>query len=287
MSFHITKRHGPLGAEIGGVDLAASLDRAVLKKIFDAWLEFSVIVFRGQRLSDDELAAFSARFGRLERAPIAEKHSAGLGHLPSNPMVTVVSNVVENGMPIGALGDGELVWHSDMTYIDTPPPASILYGVEVPAVGADTWFNNMYLAYDSLPAPLQARISTLQCNHDAAHTSAGTLRRGFSDPKDVTDVPGARHPMVITHPLTGRKALYLGRRNWAWIVGLPIPESEALLDEVWRYATRPEIAFAHKWQRGDVVMWDNRCVMHRRDAFDPRARRILHRTQLLDFAVPA
>jgi taurine dioxygenase len=285
MSFHITTTHGPLGAEIGGVDLAQPLSRDVLHQIYNAWLQYSVIVFRGQTLSDDALASFSALFGRLERAPIAEKHSKGLGHLPTNPMVSVVSNVLENGVPIGALGDGELVWHSDMTYIDTPPPASILYGVEVPKTGADTWFNSMYLAYESLPAALQQRIADLQCNHDAAHTSAGTLRRGFSDVKDVTEVPGARHPMVLQHPQTARKALYLGRRDWAWVVGLPIPESEALLDEVWRYATRPEIAFAHKWQRGDVVMWDNRCVMHRRDSFDSSARRILHRTQLLDFAI--
>lgn len=284
MSLQILKTHGPLGAEIGGVDLSQPLGQAAAREIVAAWLEHAVLVIRGQKLTDEALVAFSQRFGRLERAPIVEKASKGLSHVPQIPEVTVVSNVLEGGVPIGALGDGELVWHSDMTYIDTPPPASILYGIEVPKGGGDTWFCNMYLAYDRLPEALKQRIATLQCNHDAAHTSAGTLRKGFEDAKDVTQVPGARHPLVLIHPQTGRKALYLGRRNWAWIVGLPIPESEALLDELWHYATRPEIAFAHKWQPGDVVMWDNRCVMHRRDAFDPAARRILHRTQLLDFA---
>lgn len=284
MSLNIVRKHGPLGAEIGGVDLSRPLDAALAREIVQAWLEYSVLVVRGQNLSDEAFVAFSQRFGRLERAPIVEKASKGLSHVPTMPEVTVVSNVLDGGVPIGALGDGELVWHSDMTYIDTPPPASILYGIEVPKSGGDTWFNNMYLAYESLPDALKQRIATLNCNHDAAHTSAGTLRKGFDDAKDVTQVPGARHPLVITHPQTGRKALYLGRRNWAWVVGLPIPESEALLDELWQYATRPEIAFAHKWQPGDLVMWDNRCVMHRRDAFDPAARRILHRTQLLDFA---
>ncbi|MEO7403040.1 MAG: TauD/TfdA family dioxygenase [Burkholderiales bacterium] len=285
MTFLITKTHGPLGAEIGGVDLSQPLDHVTQKQIYEAWLAHSVIVFRGQRLTDEALAAFSARFGRLERAPIVEKHSQGRSNLPTIPEVAVISNVLENGVPIGALGDGELVWHSDMTYIETPPPASILYGVEVPRVGADTWFNSMYRAYESMPPALRKRIETLFCNHDAAHTSAGTLRRGFEDVKDVTQVPGAKHSMVLTHPQTGRKALYLGRRDWAWIVGLSIAESEALLDEVWQYAKQPDIAFAHKWQVGDVVMWDNRCVMHRRDAFDPTARRVLHRTQLIDFTV--
>lgn len=283
MAFHILKTHGPLGAEIGGLDLSRPLDRADLGKIVDAWLQHLVVVFRGQDLDDAALVEFSRNFGTLEKAPIAEK-VRGVAHVPQLPEVTTVSNVVDNGVPLGALGDGELVWHSDMTYLPIPPPASILYGIEVPPVGADTWFNNMYLAYETLPEHLKTRIAGLRANHDSSHTSAGTLRKGFEEVSDVSKVPGAKHPMVITHPQTGRRALYLGRRDWGYIEGLGVAESEALLDEIWAHATRPEFAFAHKWQRGDVVMWDNRCVMHRRDAFDPTQRRILHRTQLLDFA---
>ena len=284
MPVQITRTMGPLGAEVGGVDLAGALDDDTARAIADAWLQNLVLVFRDQALDDAALVAFSARFGKLEKAPIAEK-AVGVVHVPRLPEVTVVSNVVEDGVPVGALGDGELSWHSDMTYLPTPPPASILYGVEVPATGADTWFNSMYLAYETLPQRLKDRITGLRSNHTSSYTSAGTLRKGFADVTDVTHAPGALHPLVIEHPGTHRKALYLGRRLHGYVEGLPLAESEALLHELWEHATKPEFAFAHKWRRGDVVMWDNRCVMHRRDAFDPKMRRILHRTQLLSFEI--
>ena len=138
----------------------------------------------------------------------------------------------------------------------------------------------MYLAYETLPASLRDRIATLTANHDSSYTSAGTLRKGFDAVTDVSQAPGAKHPLVLRHPATGRKALYLGRRRNGYVVGLPLDESEALLDELWAHASKPEFAVAHRWRRGDLVMWDNRCTMHRRDSFDPAARRILHRTQL-------
>ena len=282
MTLNIVRTHGPLGAEIGGVDLSKPLERATAQEIVELWLKHLVLVFRNQTLDDAALVAFSARFGRLEKAPIVEK-TGGMSHVPRLPEVAVVSNVRENGVAIGALGDGELSWHSDMTYIDTPPPASILYGIEVPPVGADTWFNNMYLAYDTLPEALKLRIAGLKARHNSSYTSAGTLRRGFDDVVDPSTAPGAVHSMVIQHPATGRKALYLGRRLNAHIEGMSLPESETLLDSIWAHVVKPDFAFAHKWQRGDVVMWDNRCVMHRRDAFDPSIRRVLHRTQLLSF----
>ncbi|MFM9980737.1 MAG: TauD/TfdA dioxygenase family protein [Burkholderiales bacterium] len=284
MSIRIERTLGALGAEIGGVDVSLPLDKATLREIFDAWLRHQVLVFRNQTLDDAALVAFSARFGKLEKAPIAEK-AVGVVHVPRLPEVTVVSNVVEGGVPLGALGDGELSWHSDMTYLPTPPPASILYGVEVPPVGADTWFNTMYLAYETLPAGLKTRIAGLRSNHTSSYTSAGTLRKGFADVTDPTSAPGTLHPLVIEHPETHRKALYLGRRLHGYVEGLSLSESESLLEQLWLHATKEEFAIAHKWKRGDVVMWDNRCVMHRRDAFDPKVRRILHRTQLLSFEV--
>ena len=284
MAIKVARTLGPLGAEIEGVDVGGPLEAGTIAAIRQAWLEHLVLVFRGQALDDAALVAFSGRFGRLEKAPIAEK-AVGVVHVPRLPEVTVVSNVVEGGVPLGSLGDGELSWHSDMTYLPTPPPASILYGVEVPPLGADTWFNNMYLAYETLPDSLKTRITGLRSNHTSSYTSAGTLRQGFESVTDATRAPGTLHPLVIEHPGTHRKALYLGRRQHGYIEGLALAESESLLDELWAHATREAFAFAHKWRRGDVVMWDNRCVMHRRDAFDPKVRRILHRTQLLSFEV--
>jgi taurine dioxygenase len=275
---------GALGAEIGDVDISRPLSPAQVQRLTALWHENLVLVFRGQQMTDESLVAFSRNFGTLERAPIPEKLRGGATHRPMLPEVAVVSNVVENGVAIGALGDGELSWHNDMTYLEDPPPASILCAVELPASGGDTWFCNMYLAYETLPASLRARIDGLKANHDSSYTSAGTLRKGFDEVTDASKAPGAKHPLVITHPATGRKALYLGRRLNGYIVGLPLEESEALLDELWAHATQPRFAVAHAWQPGDVVMWDNRCTMHRRDAFDPAARRILHRTQLLGTA---
>ena len=272
---------GPLGAEIGGIDISRPLSKETVAGLLAAWHDHLVLVFRDQKMNDEALVAFSRSFGTLEKAPIPEKLRGGFSHVPKLPEVAVVSNVIEDGVAIGALGDGELVWHNDMTYLPNPPPASVLCAVELPPSGGDTWFCNMYLAYETLPAALRARIAGLSANHDSSYTSAGTLRKGFDEVTDVSKAPGAKHPLVLTHHGTGRKALYLGRRRNAYIVGMPPAESEALLDELWAHATQEKFAMKHSWRLGDVVMWDNRCTMHRRDAFDPAARRILHRTQLL------
>jgi len=144
-----------------------------------------------------------------------------------------------------------------------------------------TGFDNMYLAWDTLPTNLRARVEELSLKHDATIDAAGYVRKRFAEaPGDVRESPGASHPLVCTHPETGRNCLYLGRRAKAWLVGLPVEESEALLDRLWAHATQPHFAWHHDWRAGDVVMWDNRCVMHRRDAFDPGSRRIMHRTQI-------
>jgi taurine dioxygenase len=188
--------------------------------------------------------------------------------------------VVENGQPIGQLGAYEAVWHTDMSYVAAPPSASALYSLEAPPSGGNTGFCNMYLAYDTLPAGLRHDIEGRLCRHDASRNSAGELRRGFVDAPDPTQVVGAEHPVVRTHPVTGRKALFLGRRPNAYIPGLPLADSEALLDALWAHCTKPEFAWYQQWRKGDLILWDNRCVMHRRDAFDPAARRVMHRTQI-------
>jgi taurine dioxygenase len=192
----------------------------------------------------------------------------------------VVSNIIVDGKPIGSLGAGEALWHTDSSCEPAPPDGSVLHAIEIPPEGGNTQFCNMYDAYERLPADLKALIQDKKAVHDNAYTAAGALRRGKKEVTDVTKTTGAHHPLVRTHPVTGRKALYLGRRRNSYIVGLPVEASEALLDRLWSYATLGESTWTQEWQLGDVIMWDNRAVMHRRDEFDPAARRLLHRTQI-------
>jgi taurine dioxygenase len=194
--------------------------------------------------------------------------------------VTVISNVVENGKAIGGLGAYEALWHTDMSYNPQPPCASALYALEVPASGGNTGFCNMYAAFEALPEAVRRRVEGRLCRHDASRNSTGELRRGFTDTEDPSRTVGADHPIIRTHPVTGRKALFLGRRRNAYIPGLGLEESGRLLDTLWEEATRDAFTWYQEWRAGDLVLWDNRCVMHRRDAFDPATRRIMHRTQI-------
>jgi taurine dioxygenase len=265
-----------LGAEIRNLDLR-NLSDSEFDSIHDAWLNHLVVLLRAQQLTDENLIRFSRRLGNLDWAPVQE---TGRRFVEGHPEIYVVSNVIENGVPIGSLGAGEAVWHTDMSYLETPPKASLLYALEVPRAGGNTYFCNMYLAYEHLPASLKRRASDLQVKHDGTYNSGGYVRQGLTAVNDPVTSPGAYHPLVVTHPETGRRALYLGRRRNAYLGGLSLVESEALLDELWSYATRDEIVWHNEWQAGDVVLWDNRCTMHRRDPFDPQSRRILHRTQI-------
>jgi taurine dioxygenase len=265
-----------LAADIEGIDLADSLTPEIAAAIKEAWGEHLVLRFRGQRLSDDDLLRFSRQFGELDWAPIAAANDAPEGR----EYVMVVSNVVENGQAIGQLGAYEAIWHTDMSYVAEPPMASALYSLEVPQEGGDTGFCNMYLAYDTLAPELRRQVEGRLCRHDASRNSAGELRRGFVDAPDPSQTVGAEHPIVRTHPITGRRALFLGRRRNAYIPGLPLAESEALLDALWAHATHEKFTWYQQWRRGDLILWDNRAVMHRRDAFDPATRRIMHRTQI-------
>jgi taurine dioxygenase len=265
-----------LGAEVRGVNLRI-LDDVVFAGVLQAWHDHSVLLVRGQTLSDQDLIAFSRRFGELDWAPIQE---TGRRFVEGLPEIYIVSNVKVNGEPIGSLGDGEAVWHTDMSYLDMPPKASMLYALEVPPTGGNTSFCTMYGTYDALPARLKERIAGLEIKHDGTYNSGGYLRQGVTPTDDPMTSPGAVHPLVCMHPVTGRRMLYLGRRRNAYLVGLQLAESEALLDELWSFVDRPEFAWEHVWRVGDLVLWDNRCTMHRRDAFDPDSRRIMHRTQV-------
>jgi taurine dioxygenase len=275
----ITHLDAPLGAEVAGVDLSAPVKRADLDAIEAAWRERLVVVFHGQTLTDPQLIAFSKNFVELDPPgpnPYGEPFNK------AHPELNVISNVVENGKPIGNLGDGEAVWHADMTYVDVPPKAALLHALEVPPpqAGGNTHFANMFAAHASLPDDLKKAAEGKIAVHDASRNSAGMLRKGYQEVTDVRETVGARHPLVRTDAKTGRKALFLGRRPNAYVVGLGVPESEALLDALWAHATQPRFAMCHQWQAGDVLMWNNLAVLHRRDPFDAKTRRVMHRSQI-------
>ena len=265
-----------LGAEVIGVDLRA-LDDETFAAIHQAWLDHQVLLFRDLQLTDDDLVAISRRFGDLDEAPVQE---TGRRFVEGHPEIYVVSNVVQDGMAIGSLGSGEAVWHTDMSYLPDPPKASALYALEVPPRGGDTSFCSMYAAWEALPVPLQRRVECLRVKHDGTYNSGGYVREGVTPTGDPRTSPGTFHPLVYPHPETGRRALYLGRRRNAYIEGWSLDDSDALLDEIWAHATRESLTWRHQWRAGDLVLWDNRCTMHRRDAFDPAARRVMHRTQI-------
>jgi taurine dioxygenase len=276
----ITETGAALGAEVSGVDLR-TMDNEIFTVVHQAWLDYQVLLFRRQHLSDQDLIAFSRRFGDLDHAPIQEN---GRRFVDGHPEIYVVSNVVEQGVAIGSLGAGEAVWHTDMSYLADPPKASVLYALEVPAIGGDTAFCTMYGAWESMPPAVQRRLIGLRIKHDATYNSGGYVREGVTPTDDPRTAPGVLHLLIQTHPDTGRLGLYLGRRRNAYLEGLPLEESDALLDEIWASVTDPVHTWTHHWRVGDVVLWDNRCTMHRRDGFDPAARRVMHRTQIAQAA---
>jgi taurine dioxygenase len=280
--FRVVPTGAALGAEIDGVDLRA-VDAAGFDAIHRAWVDHAVLLFRGQALDDDALIAFSRRFGELDWAPVQEN---GRRFVDGKPELYIVSNVLENGVAIGSLGAGELVWHTDMSYLDDPPKASMLYALEIPPAGGNTSFCSMYAAWETLSPALQRRCAGLSIKHDGTYNSGGFLRAGVTATDDPRNSPGAVHPLVCRHPESNRPCLYLGRRRNAYLVGLDLAESEALLDALWTHVDDAALAWTHVWRRGDLVMWDNRCTMHKRGTFDPAARRIMHRTQIKGAAPP-
>ncbi len=267
-------------AEIEDINLNA-INGSEFEQLYTAWLKYGVLRIRNQQLDDAQLQTFSKRFGPLEEAPFGRMSEADKAKI-KNRYITTLSNITVNGKPIGGLGNSEATWHSDMTYIENPPPASLLLGIEIPDEGGDTHFANQYAALDALPSKLRNRISQLTLKHNAAHTSIGKLRPGYEPFDDPRQAPGAIHPLIKTHSESGKPALFLGRREWAYIPGLSVPESEALLDEIWSYAALAENTWTQKWQPMDLIIWDNRCVMHRRDGFDDNSRRYMRRCQVLN-----
>jgi taurine dioxygenase len=287
----ITPTDGPLGAEVRGVDFSAPVDDATAAALNAAWSEHLVLLFRDQDISDADHIAASALFG-APAVGASRKYYENEGLLPGaevveHPEIAVISNLGPDGVPVmenDALGSGEVVWHSDNSYIETPPAGSFLRALEVPPEGGSTSFTNQYMAYETLPDDVQTRIAGLFTKQDSSRNSGGVLRPGVTAPKTPEDVPGPNHPLVRVHPITGRKALYLGRRRVfpsQYVIGWSQQDSEELLDFLWDHATQAKYEWGHDdWRPGDMLLWDNRCVMHHRDAHAGTHRRIMHRTQL-------
>jgi taurine dioxygenase len=284
MRLTIKKLTPAVGAEISNVDLS-HLSDAEFSQIEQAWNRHSALLFRDQNLTDDDLLAFSRRFGELDPPPIQEH---GRQSPEGYPEVYVVSNVLDDkGAPIGALGAGEAVWHTDMSYLALPPDASMLYALEIPPSGGDTWVLGMQAAWAALPGALKARLRERRIKHDGTYNSGGYLRKGVTPSDDPHQAPGAWHPAVLRHPVTGAPSLYLGRRRNSYVEGLAPAESEALLDALWAHIEHPEFRYQHRWRVGDLLLWDNRSTMHRRDPFDEKTRRVMHRTQIKGKAAPS
>src|SRR6266699_6267355 len=259
-----------LGAEIIGIDLRQEIGDDVLAQIRDAWHQNLVILLRDQKLSEEEQVRFAAKFG----AP-AQIHTKQF--VRNHPAVMLISNIREDGKPIGALPDGEMHFHTDQCHQERPAMASMLYALEVPSTGGNTLFANGYAAYETLPDGMKRRIEGCKAlnayDYDRAAMKRGTrLAEG---------VPSYVHPVVRTHPATGRKALYVNRLMTVRIEGLPAPESNELLATLFDHQERREFVYEHVWRPGDLLMWDNRCTLHARTDFSPNERRLMRRVTIL------
>ncbi len=275
-----------VGAEIRGIDIRQPQPAATITDILAAWLEHQVFIVRRQPMTHQQHLDFTRHFGELELTGYnlftANYTKDRVGNFDPTipPEMSIISNIVIDGKPIGSLGYGEALWHTDSSLVECPPAGGFLRSVEVPPAGGSTHFMDMYEVLDRLPDRLRQQIEGRKILHPASHTSAGEPRKGFEHVDDITKLPGTQHPIVRTHPGTGRQALYLGRRKNSSIVDMALEESEMLLDTLWAHAVKHGPVYQHDWTVGDLVVWDNRCVMHRRDAFDPNARRLMHRTNI-------
>ncbi len=256
----VTRLSDALGAEISGVNLA-KVDDVTFPAIRDAFHEHQVIVFRDQELTVEEHIDFSRRFGDLEF------HISTDNLLPGHPEILLVSNKKENGEYIGVENAGD-VWHSDLSYMAKPSLGSLLYALEVSEIGGDTEWSNMYTAYETLPEETKARIDGLKARHSFNRMRNPRVTIPEQRKKDAKErynkisPPDAIHPIVRTHPDTGRKALYVSQRFTIGIEDMPDGEAQELLDELFEHVTRRELIYHHEWRMGDLLFWDNRCTLH-------------------------
>ena len=268
-SFTVRQLSRALGAEILGVDLRDPIDDALKQKFLDAWHQHLVILLRDQTLDEDTQVRFAETFG-----PPA-KTTSGRSYSAKHPSVMLISNIREDGKPIGALPDGEMHFHTDQCHQEVPAKATLLYALEIPSQGGNTLFSNAYTAYETLPETIKHRIAGRRALN--AYTTDTTLRTAsYDDAKS-----SCWHPVVRTHPATGRKALYVNRLMTREIEGLPRAESDAILQKLFDHQEQPRFVYEHVWRVGDILMWDNRCTLHARTDFSAGERRLLRRVTVL------
>jgi taurine dioxygenase len=267
MSIEITPVSTALGAEVSGLPLNRPLQEGDIHDLYDAWLRYQVLVFHEQDLSDEDQRRFTNYFGDSQDLT---RTAASLRGATANVMY--VGNVTVAGIP-GDLPHGDMQFHTDGAYFERPTKATVLYGIHTPQHGGDTLFSNGYKAFESLPEATRSRIIGLSALNVYDYASGGTARNLAPSP----DAPRFAHPIVIVHPETGRKSLYVNRLMTIAIVGMEQSESDALLEILFAAVERPEFIHAHKWRPRDLVIWDNRCTFHARTDFDPKEKRALRR----------
>jgi taurine dioxygenase len=277
-TIHTRRLSGGLGAEIADVDLSSPHCDNIFPAIHEAFLDHSVLVFHDQNLSPDQLVTFARRFGRLEQHVLKDFA------LPENPDVFIVSNVKDAGKPIGAIRAGQY-WHSDCSYMAKPTLASLLYAHEIPSYGGDTMFTSTVRAYEELSDTMKALLSGLSAVHDYNLAYEQFFAR-FSDRPPLSaeqraKVPPVQHPIVRTHPETGKKALFVNPGFTRHIIGMSEMESRAILSLLFEHAAQPHMMYRHRWTKGDVVIWDNRATWHLAVAdYDMNEPRHMHRTSV-------
>jgi taurine dioxygenase len=261
-----------LGAEIRGLDLSRDIDDDTFAKVEQAWHDHLILLFRDQHLSEDDQVRFARRFGALQSRPRPASMRAEGGEV-RHPEIMLVSNIRKDGKLIGSLPDGEMQFHSDMCYIAKPAKGTFLYAIEIPSQGGDTLFLNTYKAYESLPADIKVKIDGTKALNVFLYGS--TSREG--NKPDFSVHPNYVHPVVRTHPDTGRKALFINRLMTWSIEGMDEAISTALLNRLFDHMEQPGFIYGHKWRIGDLLLWDNRCTLHARTDFSDQERRLLRR----------
>ncbi len=273
MTFDLAPLDEHFAFEVVGVEIWSGLDEGQVRTLDDAWGNQGVLVFRRQALSEEELVTFSGRFGTPEvivRTDWASK---------DRPEVTQISNMRNaEGDTIGGLGSSELDWHTDQSYMAEPATGAILYGVEVPEDGPQTYWANLQLAYEALPQDTKARITGRRAIFSYANRYKGYEDESVPSEEILAQTPDVTHMLVHIHPASGAKTLYLDPTTMVGIEGMDEAEGRMLLDELTEHATRPEFVYRHDWRPGDLIMWDNGFLLHRRDAFPTYQNRLLKRT---------
>jgi len=271
-SFEIVPLTKHIGAEIRGIDLREKPSVETVRTIYQAWLDHLVLIFPGQELSQEDLIRATGFFGEMGALSRPPKYFPK-GYSKLLPGIMMISNIRENGEPIGALPDGEMMFHHDMIHAEVPSKATLLYSVEIPSAGGNTLFASGYAAYDTLDPAIRERLEGKKALH---HYNYGSTIRG--DNRGTEAFAEREHPVFRTHEDTGRKAVYVNRLMTVKVLDIPEDESGRLLNAVYDHAEKREFVYEHAWRVGDLLLWDNRCSSHARTDFPSTERRLMLRT---------